>query len=92
MVDVTELRTEVARVRDRARAVRLDYKKVGKKPDWAVVKQQISKPLAEIRARLDEELARRASKDALVPLDRDPVPAQYSELVRKYYEQLGKSN
>ena len=38
-----------------------------------------------------EELARRESNDALVPIDRDPVPPQFSELVRRYYEQLGKS-
>ena len=92
MVDSPELRTQAARIRDRAKAVRQDYKKVGKKPDWAVVRQEISRPLAELRARVDEEIARRTSQDALVPLDRDPVPAQYSELVRRYYEQLGKGN
>jgi hypothetical protein len=26
-----------------------------------------------------------------VPLDRDPVPDNYSELVRKYYEKLGSA-
>jgi hypothetical protein len=25
-----------------------------------------------------------------VPIDRDPVPSRYSDLVRRYYEQLGK--
>ncbi len=92
MVDVPDLRTEVAGIRDRARAVRLDYKRTGKKPDWDVIKTQISAPLAEVRARVDEELLRRESKDALVPLDRDPVPAKFSDLVRRYYEQLGKDN
>jgi hypothetical protein len=92
MVDLPDLRTRVARIRDRARAVRLDYKKFGKKPDWAVVRTQIAEPLAEVRSQVAEELARRGSKDALVPLDRDPVPPRYSELVRRYYEQLGKSN
>jgi hypothetical protein len=92
MIDVPELRTDVNRIRDRARALRLDYKKLGKKPDWAVVETQISTPLAEIRTRVDEELQKRQSKDALVPLDRDPVPTKYSELVRRYYEQLGKSD
>ena len=92
MIDVPDLSTEVARIRDRARALRLDYKHLGKKPDWAVITTQISQPLAEVRARVDEELLKRQSKDALVPLDRDPVPTQYSELVRRYYEQLGKSD
>ena len=48
MLDEPELRTEVARVRDRARAVRLEYKREGKKPDWAVVRLQISGPLVEV--------------------------------------------
>ena len=91
MLDRPELRTEVARIRDRARAVRLEYKRRGKKPDWAVVRLQIAAPLAEVRSRLGEELARRESNEAVVPLDRDPVPTKFSELVRRYYEQLGKS-
>ena len=52
---------------------------------------KISIPLAELRDRLSEELARRDSKDALVPIDRDPVPPKYTEHVRRYYEELGRS-
>ncbi len=52
---------------------------------------QIAGPLVELRSRVSEELARRESKEALVPIDRDPVPTRYSELVRRYYEELGKS-
>jgi hypothetical protein len=48
------------------------------------------KPLQEVRDRLADELARLGSKEALVPIDRDPVPNRYSELVRRYYEELGK--
>ena len=48
------------------------------------------KPLTEVRDRIAEELARRESRQALVPIDRDPVPNRYSDLVRRYYEQLGK--
>ena len=48
-------------------------------------------PLNEVRNRIAEELARRESKDALVPIDRDPVPARYSDLVRRYYEKLGSN-
>jgi hypothetical protein len=89
MVDLPEVRSEVARVRERARAVRQETKQKRTKPDWAVVKLQIAKPLAEVRDRISEELARRQSQQALVPIDRDPVPAKFSELVRKYYEKLG---
>jgi len=91
MIDAPELRTEVARIRERARAARLDYKRRGQKPDWAVVRLQIATPLADVRSRISEELARRESNEAVVPIDRDPVPAKFSELVRRYYEQLGKS-
>jgi hypothetical protein len=92
MLDEPGLRGEVARVRDRARVVRTEYRRHGEKPDWAVVRLQIAAPLAEVRSRVAEELARRQSKDGLVPLDRDPVPPRFSELVRRYYERLGKSD
>jgi hypothetical protein len=91
LTDVPDLSTQVAQIRDRARALRLTFRRDGTKPDWAVVTEQIGRPLAEVRARVDEELLKRTSKEALVPLDRDPVPSQYSERVRRYYEQLGKS-
>jgi hypothetical protein len=89
MVDVPELRTEISRIRERARAARSEFKRQKEKPNWDVVRTQISGPLLEVRDRVAEELARRESKDALVPIDRDPVPAKYSELVKRYYEKLG---
>jgi len=91
MLDVPELRAEAARIRDRARNVRQDLKRHSREPQWDLVKMEISAPLVELRTRVAEELARRESKEALVPIDRDPVPTRYSELVRRYYEQLGKS-
>ena len=45
----------------------------------------------EVRDRIADELARRESREALVPLDRDPVPTKYSDRVRRYYEELGRS-
>ena len=36
-----------------------------------------------------EELLRRESSEALVPIDREPVPPEYAEQVRRYYERLG---
>jgi hypothetical protein len=89
MLDMPNLRDEVAQVRERARAVRTDYKKHSKPPQWSVVRTQIAEPLADLRSRIQEELLRRESKDPLVPIDRDPVPQRYSELVRRYYEKLG---
>jgi hypothetical protein len=90
LVDQPALRDAVANARERARLMRQDFKRDLKKPDWAVVRLQVLQPLLEVRQRLGEELARRGSKDALVPIDRDPVPGRYSESVRRYYEELGK--
>jgi hypothetical protein len=89
MVDTPELRNQVAQARERARAARNEWKRHGKTPQWPVVRAQVSAPLAEVRQRVAEELARRESNEARVPIDRDPVPNKYSELVRRYYEKLG---
>ncbi|MHC4369327.1 MAG: hypothetical protein ACYSW8_17090, partial [Planctomycetota bacterium] len=89
MLSHRELRNEAARVRDRARSMRVEFKRHGTEPQWDLVKQQITKPLVELRKRLDEELAKLESKEALVPIDRDPVPGRFAELVRRYYENLG---
>ena len=67
----------------------MDFKKHSKPPQWSIVRSQIAEPLMDIRTRVSEELARRESKDSLAPIDRDPVPKRYSELVRRYYETLG---
>jgi hypothetical protein len=85
------LRHEVATARERARLLRQDFKRDQKQPDWAVVRLQVMKPLLEVRDRVADELARRESNDALVPIDRDPVPTRYSDLVRRYCEELGKN-
>jgi hypothetical protein len=90
MLDVPDLRNSVANARERARVMRQEYKKDLKKPDWAVVRLQVINPLVEVRDRIAEELARRESTASLVPIDRDPVPNRYSDLVRRYYEELGK--
>ncbi len=90
MLDFPNLRNEVASAREKARQLRLEMKRDQKKPDWAVVQLEILKPLVEVQQRLREELTRRESDKALVPIDRDPVPGQFSEVVRRYYEQLGK--
>jgi hypothetical protein len=91
MIDFPDLRNRVAVARERARLFRQEYKRDLKKPDWAVVRLQVMKPLAEVRDRISDELSRRESADALVPVDRDPVPNRYSDLVRRYYEGLGKA-
>ena len=50
----------------------------------------IAQPLRELKRDVTEELMRRsAESQAPVPIDRDPVPAEFTEAVRKYYESLG---
>jgi hypothetical protein len=89
MLGEPELRNDVARVRDRARAIRGEFTRHGKEPQWNLVEQFITNPLTELRKRIGEELAKLKSDEAMVPIDRDPVPGRYAELVRRYYENLG---
>jgi hypothetical protein len=91
MLDDPALRAEAARIRELAKGVRVEFKRTSAEPKWDMVKMKISTPLAELRDRLTEELARRESKENLVPIDRDPVPTKYAERVRRYYEELGRS-
>src|SRR5262249_41562681 len=95
MRDVEELlnnpdwRGEAARIRDRVRGAREDVRRHAEMPDWTQLQKLVAEPLVELRNRIAEEVRRRESPDALVPIDRDPVPPQYAEGVRRYYERLG---
>jgi len=84
-----DLRDEAARIRDRARSMRSEFTRHGKEPKWDIVEQQIINPLTELRKHLSDKLAQLQSDEALVPIDRDPVPGRFAELVRRYYENLG---
>ncbi len=84
------LRGDVSRIRDRAREMRTEITRHAATPQWDLVDESIVKPLRIVQRRLAEELARHASKDAMVPVDRDPVPKRYAEAVNAYYERLGK--
>ena len=90
MVDDPDLRAEAARIRDRARAVRRDFRRGEfQAPNWDIVREFVAQPLNELRDRIAEELLRRQPDENLVPIDRDPVPAKYAEQVRRYFERLG---
>ncbi len=91
VVDPSDLRNQLATVRERASVMRQDFRQSGRKPDTGVVRDQILTPLTQVRVWLQEELARKERADSLVPLDRDPVPDNFTELVRKYYEKLGSA-
>ncbi len=89
MLPESELRRDLATVRDRAQAIRAEFKRHGTEPQWDLVEQQITKPLTELYKRLSNELARLQSDEAMVPIDRDPVPGRFTDLVREYFESLG---
>jgi hypothetical protein len=89
VIEIPELRNQVSEVRQRARDIRRENKENGKPPKWDLVDMQILRPMTEINKRLEQELSLRQPKRELVPVDHDPVPEQYSELVRRYYERLG---
>jgi uncharacterized membrane protein YqjE len=89
MVSDSDLRGQAARIRDRARAMRSEFKRHSKEPNWELVQEFIGRPLVELRNAVNEELLRRESSDKLVPIDREPVPPEFVEQVRRYYERLG---
>lgn len=84
------LRTDLARVRERAREMRLEFKRNSTLPQWKEVQSDIVTPLKMLQNRIEEELAHIDSREAVAPVDRDPVPAEYAEWVNRYYEKLGK--
>ena len=86
---IPSLRSAAARIRDRAAEARTEFKKHAAEPDWAKLQVSLAEPLNELRRQISDEIRRHESPDAQVPIDRDPVPPEYSEQVRRYYERLG---
>ncbi|MCA9008960.1 MAG: hypothetical protein KDB01_04395 [Planctomycetaceae bacterium] len=89
MLDDPELRNRVAQVRDRARAMRAEFKRHGAEPQWDLVKSQLLHEMQALQQRINQELESRESDRAMVPIDREPVPEEFDSLVQKYYELLG---
>jgi hypothetical protein len=89
MVNDPKLRAEAAAIRERATALRAEFKRHAQVPNWNTLNESIGQPLAELRDKVAAELLKRDSADARVPIDREPVPAAYAEEVRRYYERLG---
>jgi hypothetical protein len=92
MVSDPRLRAEASRIRQRAREVRVETARHSLAPNWDIVQDTIARPLLDLRDAVNQELLRRGSREALVPLDREPVPPQYADQVRKYYERLGSGS
>ncbi len=85
-----EMRGRAAGIRQSARELRRDYQRHSKEPQWELVQELVAKPLAQLRESVQAELLRKsADRNAVVPIDRDPVPTVYEQRLRQYYENLG---
>jgi hypothetical protein len=89
MLDDPELSAEVARIRDRAEQVRVEYKRHGTKPDWNKLVDMVAQPLNELQAEIAEEIRRKEAPEALAPIDRDAAPPEIAEEVRVYHQRVG---
>jgi len=92
MIPQEDLRNQAARVADDAREMRVDFSRDNLPPEAAAIDQRITQPLIELRQRLSEEIAKLNRENPISPIDRDPVPSEFRDLVRRYYEELGSGN
>jgi len=90
ILELPGARERISGARERAEELRQEFRRHGTPPQWSVVEEGIVAPLAEVRAWLRQELARRDDPTALQPVDRDPVPDAYGDAVKNYYESLGR--
>lgn len=89
VLQTPSLRLDVAQIREQARMWRAEQKRHSGEPQWDLLDEQVINPLRIVQHRVAEELARLGAREAVVPVDRDPVPQKYSDLVSRYYERLG---
>ncbi len=90
MVADPDLRAEATRIREEARTIRGEARRHSQPPNWNLVEMKVLRPLFELQDRVHEELLRQSEQQSLVPIDRDPVPPEFEDAVRQYYEQLGR--
>ena len=89
MLNDPRLQAQAAEIRRRAAQIRADASRHALPPNWNLVQETVSRPIAELRRAISEELLRRESQQAMVPLDKESVPPEYQDQVRRYYERLG---
>jgi hypothetical protein len=90
-VDSTDVRNQLATVREQVGVYRRYYRENGRGPTKEELQKKVLAPLALARDWVGQELSRAQNDRSLVPLDRDPVQDKYSDMVRKYYEKLGSA-
>ncbi|WP_309028919.1 hypothetical protein [Pelagicoccus enzymogenes] len=89
LLEEPNVRARVSEARETAESMRRDFKRHGELPQWDLIQNEIAAPLNEVRSWLVDELRRNDNSDTLQAVDRDPVPDEYNEIVRSYYESLG---
>ena len=92
VLDNPALREQVSRVRGTTRELRGELKLENKPPKWDLVQKNLLGPLVQVNEDIKEEISRLEDEDSLAPIDRDPVPDAFADLVRRYYETLGKGD
>jgi hypothetical protein len=65
-------------------------KRHSKEPNWDVVQEFIAEPLEVLRSEVARQLLLKENKEALVPIDRDPVPSIFEAQVQEYYKELSE--
>jgi len=90
LVSDPEMKADAARIREAAREMRIDYTRHSKDPQFPLVQRLIVQPLEQLREKVQEALLRAsAERNAIVPVDRDPLPSNYQRQLEQYYENLG---
>ena len=70
--------------------MRRDFTRHSVEPGQEKLDKEVVRPLAEAARKIDARLRELDRKDPLAPVGRDPVPEHYDDLVRRYFEELGK--
>ena len=55
------------------------------------MKSQLLDEMTTLQKRINQELLKKSSDRSMVPIDREPVPEEFDDLVKRYYELLGQS-
>ena len=90
IIENPRLREQVSRVRGTSREIQDEAVAENKPPTWDLVQKNVLGPLVQLEEELSEEISRLEDDESLAPIDRDPVPDAFAELVQRYYETLGK--
>jgi hypothetical protein len=90
LLEDPELRHSVSKIRDRARAMRAEFRRHGTEPQWDLVESGLLEEMTNLQRRILQEITVLTSDRSLAPIDREPVPEVFDTIVKEYYELLGR--